>query len=66
MTKRDIAGYLNIDVKTLYNWEKNKPNLYSTVMKGLKFDDVVEMLEKNLDDLKKINEQSPLPEYMKK
>ena len=35
-------------------------------MKGLKFDDVVEMLEKNLDDLKKINEESPLPKYMKK
>jgi DNA-binding XRE family transcriptional regulator len=40
MTKRDIAGYLDIDTKTLYNWEKNKPNLYKTVMKGLAFDEM--------------------------
>ena len=26
MTKRDIAGFLNIDIKTLYNWQKFKPN----------------------------------------
>lgn len=27
-TKRDIAGYLGIDYKTLFNWEKDRPNLY--------------------------------------
>ena len=43
MTKRDIAGYLGIDTKTLYNWEKDKPNLYKTVMKGLAFDEIVEL-----------------------
>ena len=32
MTKRDIAGYLGIDYKTLFNWEKNRPNLYKTIM----------------------------------
>ncbi len=42
MTKRDIAGFLNVDMKTLYNWEKFKPNLYKTVMKGLAFDEIVE------------------------
>lgn len=42
MTKRDIAGFLNVDIKTLYNWEKFKPNLYKTVMKGLAFDEIVE------------------------
>lgn len=54
MTKRDIAGYLGIDAKTLYNWEKDKPNLYKTVMKGLAFDDLVEKSEKNLEDLKEL------------
>jgi hypothetical protein len=39
MTKRDIAGYLNIDRGTLYNWKKNKPNLYKTIMLGLKASD---------------------------
>lgn len=43
MTKRDIAGFLGVDTKTLYNWEKNKPNLYKTVMKGLAYDEIVEL-----------------------
>lgn len=43
MTKRDIAGYLEIDTKTLYNWENDKPNLYKTVMKGLAYDEIVEL-----------------------
>jgi len=42
MNKRDIAGFLGIDRTTLYNWEKFKPNLYKTVMKGLAFDEIVE------------------------
>jgi len=43
MTKRDIAGFLGVDTKTLYNWEKHKPNLYKTVMKGLAYDEIVEL-----------------------
>ena len=53
MTKRDIAGYLGIDTKTLYNWEKDKPNLYKTVMKGLAFDEIVDL---NKDSYKKARE----------
>lgn len=57
MTKRDIAGFLNVDIKTLYNWEKFKPNLYKTVMKGLAFDEIVkaqkESYEKVLELQKK-------------
>jgi len=55
MTKRDIAGYLNIDRTTLYNWEKNKPNLYKTVMKGLAFDELLEKSTKNLEELKEFS-----------
>ena len=57
MTKRDIAGYLNVDIKTLYNWEKFKPNLYKTVMKGLAFDEMIEKSEKNLNELKELKEK---------
>lgn len=57
MTKRDIAGYLNVDIKTLYNWEKFKPNLYKTVMKGLSFDELIEKSEKNLNELKELKEK---------
>ena len=67
MTKRDTAGYLGIDTKTLYNWEKHKPNLYKTVMKGLAFDDMIEKAEKNLSELKELQESFGKipPQYLK-
>lgn len=57
MTKRDIAGFLQIDTKTLYNWEKNKPNLYKTVMKGLAYDEVVELNKKTYEKAKEMSEK---------
>jgi len=36
---------LGVDTKTLYNWEKDKPNLYKTVMKGLAYDEIVNLNE---------------------
>ncbi len=57
MTKRDIAGYLGIDTKTLYNWEKDKPNLYKTVMKGLAFDDIVELNKSSYEKAKELQEK---------
>lgn len=63
MTKRDIAGYLNIDYKTLYNWEKYKPNLYKTVMLGLMVDEVIEKSQKNIDEL--VSLKSSLDKKMK-
>lgn len=57
MNKRDIAGYLGIDRTTLYNWQKNKPNLYKTVMLGLMVEDVIQKNEKNLEELKELKEK---------
>lgn len=57
MTKRDIAGYLGIDYKTLFNWEKHKPNLYRTVMKGLAFDEMVEAQKQNFEKVKELQEK---------
>ncbi len=67
MNKRDMAGYLGIDRTTLYNWEKNKPNLYKTVMKGLAFDDMIEKAEQNLNELKELQENFGKipPQYLK-
>ncbi|EAI0589200.1 histidine kinase, partial [Campylobacter jejuni] len=31
MEKKEIAKIINKDIKTLYNWEKNNPNLYKAV-----------------------------------
>ena len=54
MTKRDIAGLLTIDTKTLYNWEKNKPELYRIVMLGLKTDEIIKQMRENLENLENL------------
>ena len=56
MTIRDIAGYLGIDTKTIYNWKKDRPNLYKTVMLGLKSKEIIEKMQENIDELKKLEE----------
>ena len=56
MTQRDIAGYLDIDRTTIYNWKKNKPNLYKTIMLGLMVNEVIEQNEKSLLELKELKE----------
>lgn len=45
-SKRDMAYELDIDVSTLYNWRKYKPNLYRIVMLGFKFDELLENSKK--------------------
>lgn len=57
MNKRDIAGYLGINRTTLYNWEKERPNLYKTVMLGLMVDEIIEKSEKNVAELKELKEK---------
>lgn len=47
MTQRDMAGYLNVDVKTLRNWKKNRPNLYEIILKGFAYDEAVEIAKEN-------------------
>ena len=56
MTQRDIAGFLNIDRTTLYNWKKNKPNLYKTIILGLKSKEIIEKMQQNIDELKTLEE----------
>ena len=57
MTIRDIAGYLGIDTKTIYNWKKNRPNLYKTVMLGLMVEEIIEKSEKNIEELKELKRE---------
>lgn len=57
MTQRDMAGFLDIDVKTIRNWRDKKPNLYKTVMKGLAFDELIEKAEQSLHELRELQEK---------
>ncbi|AJC92029.1 hypothetical protein CSUB8523_0477 [Campylobacter subantarcticus LMG 24377] len=47
-TKRDTAYELDIDVSTLYNWRKYKPNLYRIVMLGFKYNSLLEYHKKHM------------------
>ena len=58
LSQRDIAGILKIDTKTLYNWRKNKPELYRIVMLGFKFDELLKQAQKNLDELQDLAEEN--------
>ena len=57
MSKRDIVGYLGISMKTLYNWEKERPNLYKTIMKGLAYDEIIELNKKTYEKAKAMGEK---------
>jgi len=58
MTQRDMAGFLNIDVKTLRNWRKHKPKLYEKVMQGFAFEEAVKTAKENYEKLKEVSEKS--------
>lgn len=54
LTKRSMAGILKVDAKTLYNWRKNKPELYRIVMLGFKFDELLSQAHQTAKDLETI------------
>jgi hypothetical protein len=54
MTQRDMAGILGVDVKTLRNWRKDKPELYKKVMQGFQFEQAVLEAKEHYEKLKKL------------
>jgi len=55
MTQRNMAGFLDVDVKTLRNWRAKKPNLYKTIIQGLAFQEAVEQSKENYEKLKELS-----------
>ena len=51
-----MAYYLDIDAATLYNWRKNKPNLYRIVMLGFKYDELIEKSKQTYEELQAFSE----------
>lgn len=49
-----MAGFLNIDVKTIRNWRKNKPNLYKIIIQGFAIEKAIKQAEENALELKKV------------
>lgn len=56
MTQRDMAGILNIDVKTLRNWRKQKPELYKKILQGFQLEAALLEAKEHYEKLQKIIE----------
>ncbi|MEF3849568.1 TetR/AcrR family transcriptional regulator [Campylobacter jejuni] len=60
MNKKEISEILNIEIRTLYNWEKTRPKLYNFIIENLnlnkekfsKMKDLIETYE-NLTEIEK-------------
>ncbi|QKF79390.1 MULTISPECIES: hypothetical protein [Campylobacter] len=52
-----MAYELDIDVSTLYNWRKYKPNLYRIVMLGFKYNSLLECHKKTYEELLNIENE---------
>lgn len=58
MTRAELAKELGISLRTLTNWEKEKPKLVRLINQGLAIDDQIEEVERNLKKLKEIKESA--------
>lgn len=58
MTKKELADILNVDVKTLRNWEKTKPELIKLINLGLQVEKQINQMEEDLKKLKELKENS--------
>lgn len=54
MTKKELAARLNVDVKTLKNWETSKPELIKLINLGLITEEHIKDVSQYLEDIKKI------------
>ena len=46
-----MAKHIDVDVSTLYNWRRFKPELFRIVMLGFKFDELIVASKQNYDEL---------------
>lgn len=55
MTKKELAERINVDPKTLKNWETTKPELMKLIHLGLAAEKHIEEVEKYIETIKKSN-----------
>ncbi|HDZ5065517.1 TPA: hypothetical protein RTH03_000861 [Campylobacter jejuni] len=58
MTQRDIAGKLDINVKTLRKWKKDRPKVYELLMIGLQAQTILQKLKDECKELENLMKQS--------
>jgi len=52
MTKKELAERINVDAKTLKNWETTKPELIKLINLGLATEKHISSVEKYLEEIK--------------
>ena len=57
MTQRDLAGLLNINVKTLRKWKKDRPKVYELLLIGLEAKNIISTLKTDCESLEKMIEK---------
>ena len=60
MDKKQLAEKIGISLKTLYNWEKEKPELIKLINGGLLLERLIEETEENLKTLKELKEKADI------
>ena len=58
MTRAELANELGISLRTLSNWEKEKPKLVKLINQGLAIDDQIEEAKRNLQRLEEIKKSA--------
>ncbi len=53
MTQKDLAQLLDINVKTLRKWKKDRPRVYELLLVGLEAQNIIEKLKKDCEMLEK-------------
>ncbi|QFR43615.1 hypothetical protein [Sulfurimonas xiamenensis] len=54
MTRKELADILGISLRTLDNWEKEKPDLVRLINQGMALDESIEATKKHLQELENI------------
>lgn len=63
MTQRDLAGRLDINVKTLRKWKKDRPKVYRLLMIGLKAENALVSFKENIEALEQLIQSQEGEEY---
>ena len=56
MTKKELAERINVDPKTLKNWETSKPELLKLIYLGLETERHIKQTEQYIQTVKELHE----------
>ena len=58
MNRTELASLLKVDIKTLKNWEKDKPELVKLINLGLQTNKTIDDTRKLLEKLEELEEKA--------